>query len=341
MFEELTWKEERDFFLESYKGRCNLFEKELTELLLKSYKEKYNSSEEALKESFPILYEEKYSLSNRKLEKLFLEVYKEHNLSKEELKELYLKLYNENRNLFEEKLKESFLELYKEKHNLSEEELLEFRAYYREGKAKLTVAEAAYHDLLPVIKYFIENGGDPYFVMDYMGGEFNIFNIAAKKGSLDIINYLLDKNIFTVDQRASKNSKTPFHSAVEGNNIKVVELLLKRGADINAKFEYVKQVGTAWFFVVQLNLIEMAKFLLKQGIFIPKLALTDAPVFKNFLLSMEKLENLQGDNLIKAYKASTPEAQEIWDARIAHLTHENITTEIAGVSSGDIDCNHS
>lgn len=252
MLEELTQEEETELFLKSYKERYNLFIKELTELFLKSCKEKYNLSEEKLKKLFPKLYKVKYNLSNKKLEKLFLEVYKERNLPKKELKKLCFKLYNENKNLFEEKLKESFLELYKgkynlseealtklflelykEKHNLSEEELLE----YNTKKVEEIVVAEVYENLLPVVKYYIENGGNPYFVMEEWGKKFNIFNAAANKGCLDVINYLLDNNIFTVDQRASKNSATPFHSAVEGNNIEVAKLLLQKGADINAKFE--------------------------------------------------------------------------------------------------------
>ncbi|WCR57319.1 hypothetical protein [Rickettsia asembonensis] len=178
MLEELTQEEEIDLFLKSYKGRGNLFEKGLMDLFLKSYKEKYNLAEEELKKSFLELYKEKHSLS-------------------------------------EAGLKESFLKLYPEKYYLSEKELLEFRDYC-DKKVERIVVSAAEYDLLPVIKYFIENGGNPYFfVIKNYDEVSNILNVAATKGSLDIINYLLDNNIFTVDQRATENSQTPFYSTVE------------------------------------------------------------------------------------------------------------------------------
>ncbi|QQV75323.1 hypothetical protein H6P87_00876 [Rickettsia tillamookensis] len=375
MLEELTQEEETKLFLKCYKERYNLFAKELTELLFKSCREKYNVSEKELEWFFSELYKEKYNLSNRQLEELFLEVYKEHNLSAEELKKLYFKLYEENRNLFEEELKESFLELYKKKHNLfeeelkesflelykkkhnlseeelkelflelykeqhnlSEEELLEFKHIYNTKEVESLVERAAYYDLLPVIKYFIENGGNPYFVIEEFGEEVTILNIAARKGSLDIINYLFDNNVFTVDQRASENAKTPFHSAVESDSIKAVEFLLQKGADINAEFNCVGQVKTAWLFVVQLNFIEMAKFLLKHNVCIPELSYSyNVPELKDFLLPIKKLENLyitaQGNDFINTYNSSTPEVQAIWDARVSYLTHENSGTTIAGAS---------
>ncbi|HJD59696.1 MAG TPA: ankyrin repeat domain-containing protein [Rickettsia endosymbiont of Omalisus fontisbellaquei] len=341
MFEELTQEKEIDLFFGSYKGRCNLFEKELTELFLKSYKEKYNLSEEELKRLFFKLSKEKYYLSSNELLDLFLEVYKKRNLSEEELEKLFLKLSEENGNLFEDKLKESFLELYKEKYNLSEEalkelflkvyleryylseeELLELRADYNEKKIKIMIAEAAHYDLLPVIKYFIEKGGNPYFVIEEYGAELTILNVAAKKGSLDIINYLLDKNIFTVDQRASKNSATPFHSAVEGNNIKAAELLMQKRADINAKFN-IGEKKTVWYYIFTMNHIEMAKFLLKHGIYVPDIDLLDRREVGNLLLPIKELEDLylyddsKDSDFISAYNALNPEVQEIWDIRVS------------------------
>ncbi|WP_066027628.1 ankyrin repeat domain-containing protein [Rickettsia asembonensis] len=229
MLEELTQEEEIDLFLKSYKGRGNLFEKGLMDLFLKSYKEKYNLAEEELKKSFLELYKEKHSLS-------------------------------------EAGLKESFLKLYPEKYYLSEKELLEFRDYC-DKKVERIVVSAAEYDLLPVIKYFIENGGNPYFfVIKNYDEVSNILNVAATKGSLDIINYLLDNNIFTVDQRATENSQTPFYSAVEWNNIETAKFLLERGAEVNAKFNHIgSRETTALTYIFALNnRVEMAKLCLKH-----------------------------------------------------------------------------
>ncbi|MCZ6924566.1 MAG: hypothetical protein O7D30_03735 [Rickettsia endosymbiont of Ixodes persulcatus] len=85
------------------------------------------------------------------------------------------------------------MKLYKEKHNLSEEELLKFKYGYNDKKVEAIVERAVDYDLLPVIKYFIENGGNPYFVTTYFSKRLNILNIAAERGCLDIINYLLEK----------------------------------------------------------------------------------------------------------------------------------------------------
>ncbi|ABV75148.1 Ankyrin repeat [Rickettsia akari str. Hartford] len=204
-------------------------------------------------------------------------------------------MYKEKYNLSEAASKELFLKLYLERYYLSEEELPEFRAYYRDGKAEAIVEESADQDLLPVIKYFIEKGGNPYLIIEDDYNKLTIFNIAANNGFLDIINYLLDNNIFTVDRRASENSVTPFHSAVEVDSIEAARLLLQNGADVNAEFEYAWAVKIAWLFVLELNRIEMAQILLENSIFIPKMHAFDSislPLIANLLLSIKKREGL-------------------------------------------------
>src|SRR5207237_5990243 len=102
--------------------------------------------------------------------------------------------------------------------------------------AEEIVSLAARNDLVPVLEEFVKNGGDLHFVIDDGAEKVNLLNIAAEEGSLNVINYLLDNNIFTVNQGASEGTHVPFHSAVEGNNIEAAKLLLKKGANINAEY---------------------------------------------------------------------------------------------------------
>jgi len=239
-----------------------------------------------------------------------------------------------------EELRELFFTLCRKKNNLSEEQLLELKQAFEfeTHTIEKILSLAARNDLLHLIERFVEKGGDLHFVIDECGEKLNLLNIAAEEGSLNIIKYLLDNNIFNVDQRAFEDSKTPFHSTVEYNNIESAKLLLKRGADIQAKFKH-GIVKTAVHEVfgsmcdangVQHNYLEMAKFLVKHGVDIPDhmdLLCRDWFIqqypakgsIKNFLLSIKNLENLQitnqKSNFIKAYEVLDSETQEVWNIR--------------------------
>jgi hypothetical protein len=233
-----------------------------------------------------------------------------------------------------EELKELFFELGRKINNWSEKEILMAQEEWGNCTAEEIVSLAARNDLVPVLEEFVKNGGDLHFVIDDGAEKVNLRNIAAEEGSLNVINYLLDNNIFTVNQGASEGTHAPFHSAVEGNNIEAAKLLLKKGANINAEYlRYNISYSTAnKLFVVykdendvEFDHLEMAKLLVKFGVQIPDnidMLCSDSLVqlyptkglIKDLLLSIKKLENLQGDDFANA---STPEVQEIWDARIS------------------------
>ncbi|AFB20971.1 hypothetical protein RCA_01980 [Rickettsia canadensis str. CA410] len=52
-------------------------------------------------------------------------------------------------------------------------------------------------------------------VIENYGAEFTILNVAVKSGSLDIINYLFDKNIFPVSQELLTIVKRPFIQSLQ------------------------------------------------------------------------------------------------------------------------------
>ncbi|MEY4463041.1 MAG: hypothetical protein RLZZ81_12 [Pseudomonadota bacterium] len=238
--------------------------------------------------------------------------------------------------MFEE-LKELFVELTKEKHSCSREEILEV---INSECTNCTVEEiiilAARNGFLPIVEHFFRNGGNLHFVINEGGEKLNLLNVAAEGDALNVINYLLDNNIFITDQRALENSRTPFHSAVEWNNIEAAKLLLKRGADMNTEFKY-GIVKTALRDIlnivcdaddIELNYIEMAKFLVRHGVQMPDnidILCDDSLIqryptkgtIKDLLLSIKKLENLQGNDFVNAYTTSSSEVQEIWDVRIS------------------------
>ena len=56
----------------------------------------------------------------------------------------------------------------------------------------------------------------------------------ANAGDYDALKYVLDQNEKLINKR-DENGWTPLHEAVRDGNLDVIELLLERGADINAR----------------------------------------------------------------------------------------------------------
>jgi len=233
-----------------------------------------------------------------------------------------------------EKLKKLFFELYQENNNLSEQEILQLQKYLSKIITLKDIMEVAVkNDFLPVIKCFVESGYSPYFVIENKIAGFketrNILNIAAEENSLNIIKYLLGNNIFIADQRASQESITPFHSAIENGNIEAAELLLKKGADINAEYFWHNNSYSILLclLICKCNTygLEIAKFLIKHGVNIPDniRALCSSieaqkyhsnNIVEDFLLSVKKLDDLY-NNFINGYKTASSEIQEAYCTR--------------------------
>lgn len=81
------------------------------------------------------------------------------------------------------------------------------------------------------------------------------------------------------------------------------------------------ELTTAWFYILKFDDMEMVKFLLKYDLCMPNEDLLgvgcSSQEMKIFLLSVKKLENLQGNDFINAYKTLSPEVQEIQDVRVS------------------------
>jgi|GEM_PF-2297435 len=234
-----------------------------------------------------------------------------------------------------------------------EEELEQFRQETANATFNDIACIAACENDVSAIEFFIKEGDNPYFV-DEDGN--TILNLAAESGSLDVINYLLDNNIFTVDQRASENSKTPFHSAVEEYNIEAAELLLKKGADINAvslisvllpNGDRAIEEKTALYTTIHrappadeeselLKHGKIFKLLLKHGAEIKydneipdKQLILNCPFIFDSpdsnsqisklafeIKSLEDLYIVPNGNFINTYESSSPAIQEIWRDRL-------------------------
>ena len=86
-------------------------------------------------------------------------------------------------------------------------------------------------------------------------------HVAAYLGSLDKVDDFLEKDV-NVNERTGRKDLTPLHAAVVGGQKKVVEFLITKGADVNAKD---RGGYTPLFYAVWHNREEAAKLLLDKG----------------------------------------------------------------------------
>ncbi|UYV81345.1 hypothetical protein LAZ67_20000861 [Cordylochernes scorpioides] len=113
------------------------------------------------------------------------------------------------------------------------------------------------HGHVNIAKFILKQ--EPH--VDYiesMGG-FNSLHIAAEKGFLEMVNFLI-QNKANVNVKNDK-SWTPLHAASFNGHLEVVETLISNGADVNAKIYW---GGTPLHFATETDRLEIVHILLKN-----------------------------------------------------------------------------
>ncbi len=109
-----------------------------------------------------------------------------------------------------------------------------------------------------ILKYFYELGGD--LLSKNYADELPI-HIASREGQNEAIEYILDNSSVSVDVQTI-DGWTPFHYAVSNGYKHTLELLVKRGANINIVDKF-KRSALHW--AVRYGFVEIVEYLLKIG----------------------------------------------------------------------------
>lgn len=110
-----------------------------------------------------------------------------------------------------------------------------------------------------LLSFFYKNGGE-LWSKNY-ADELPI-HIAAREGQNKAILYILDNSPVPVDVQTI-DGWTPFHYAVNNGYLSTVEMLVARGANINAVDKF-KRSALHW--AVRYNFVELVEYLLSIGI---------------------------------------------------------------------------
>ena len=105
----------------------------------------------------------------------------------------------------------------------------------------LNIFEACRYGILPRVQYMIENENVPKdktveinnFSFKYYEGD-TLLHIASINKHLPIVQYFIEKQNFNIDIKGH-DDKTPLHYACEYGHFIIVEYLISKGANINAK----------------------------------------------------------------------------------------------------------
>lgn len=87
-------------------------------------------------------------------------------------------------------------------------------------------------------------------------------HLAAREGQNEIISFILDNTPIPVDVKMI-DGWTPLHYAVNNGYLTTAELLISKGANINAADRFKR---TALHWAVRYNFFEIVEYLLEQGI---------------------------------------------------------------------------
>jgi ankyrin repeat protein len=132
--------------------------------------------------------------------------------------------------------------------------------------------QAAGSGHLHVVRYLLEQGANIHAALEESGMGFydgrQAFHLALNNGHLAVVAYLLDMGN-QVDER-SGYGYTPLMTAVDNNFYDLADLLIRRGADVNAAHSgpgsYIGLKGyTALVFAVSAGRVRMTKLLLQAG----------------------------------------------------------------------------
>lgn len=131
------------------------------------------------------------------------------------------------------------------------------------------VQAAVLADQYLLIKYFLANN---YFdhTSRYTDG-FNILQLAAYTGSLQIVKYLLTNNVVNIECNGSASAyATPLFVAADQGKIEVVNFLLSHGAKVNGKC--IKYIRTPVMAALQNQHMEVVALLTMRGAIYPTIA---------------------------------------------------------------------
>lgn len=143
--------------------------------------------------------------------------------------ELLIKLLNENPSLADEKTEQGI-------------SLIQFAAYcrnkpaldvLRKYRSNFDIFEAASIGVIETIKNQIEN--KPTLISSYSPDGFTVLGLASFFGHYDIVKFLLEKGANPNLASTNQFKVAPIHSACAISNYEIAEILIKHGADVNAK----------------------------------------------------------------------------------------------------------
>jgi hypothetical protein len=102
----------------------------------------------------------------------------------------------------------------------------------------LPIHSASFVGSILLFKLFVELGADPNVPEEFYGQ--NCLHIASGRGSHEIVEYILTNSL--VDANGlDRDGFSPLHVAIQKNDVKAIELLLKYGADKEVKGKMIEQ----------------------------------------------------------------------------------------------------
>lgn len=159
-----------------------------------------------------------------------------------------------------EKHKKNVAKKNEEKKTLSDEEVDAILSLIEGKSDKVILAILAESSAKVLEKYLLSTQKTLDNIMSIKGeGQDSLLHLAAKKGNQNLLGYLAAKvNL----ELKNKYGETPLHSAISARSFEVAELLIKEGADVNARD---KEGRTALHIMSEIDNAEAVKGLISKG----------------------------------------------------------------------------